>query len=149
MMKSMTALMLGMMLVVSIQAGELRKSGACTLRVAKTSFDEAAVFTVTVADETVEAFCDFRGGEFFDNFAVFAVPRITNRAGRPINVSYHVAFFDQAGDLIASTSQNSDLAADAQAHQLGSCLTQIPKAAFEQIAAYKLVIYTADTQKKN
>jgi hypothetical protein len=145
-MKRLLALVMAAAVVVSAEAAEIRKTGPCKLQVAESAFDKGKVFSVTVGNDKVEAACDFRGGDFFAAFAVFAVPRVTNKSGKPINVSYHVAFFDKAGELIASTSQESDLDADAKEHQLSSCLAKIPKDCFERIASYKLVIYTGDAK---
>jgi hypothetical protein len=63
-------------------------------------------------------------------------------------VSYHVAFFDKAGDLIAGTSQEVELKADAKELQMGSCLARIPRDSLQRIASYRLVIYLSDMKKK-
>jgi hypothetical protein len=141
------AFVVAMAVVSSAEAAEIRKTGECILPVAP-AFDKGKVFSVPVGNDKIEAVCDFRGGDFLGSFAVFAIPRITNKSGKPINVSYHVAFFDKAGDLIASTSQEADLKADAKELQLASCLVKIPKDAFQRIASYRLVIYLSDVKKE-
>ena len=124
-------------------AGVLRKAGDCKLNIADT-FDKDKIFTTTLENSDIIAKCEFRGGDFFDKFAVFAVPSITNISGRPLRVSYQVAFFDAEENLIAVASQGADLEPTAKGFQLGSSMTKIPQDYFEKISAYKIVIYVND-----
>src|SRR5262245_44730186 len=97
---SLLTLMLALATTAAIAApGVLRKSGDCKLQVADT-FDDQKVVKVELADSDVQVTCKFRGGDFFGEFTLFANPSINNKSGRNLNVAYHVAFFDKAGELI-------------------------------------------------
>jgi hypothetical protein len=147
-MHGLLAVGLAIAVVASAGATEIRKAGECKLKARSDLGDAHAALSVTVGNDKIEAVCRFSGGDFFGGFALFAVPAITNKSGKPTGVSYNVAFFDKTGELIAASSQGFDLAANAKDVQFSSCLTKIPKDSFERVASYKLVIYLADVKKK-
>src|SRR5437868_6573960 len=93
----------------SAWGGELRKSRTCTLQEDDSAFDETKVFKVTLENQELKVQAGFRGGKFFKDFTVFAVPRISNKSGKPLSVTYHVAFFDKNGDLLVCASQDCNL----------------------------------------
>jgi hypothetical protein len=125
----------------------LRKSGDCKLQVADT-FEDKKVVKAELANADVQVTCKFRGGEFFGEFTLFANPSISNKAGKKLNVAYHVAFFDKAGELIASTGQSGEVDAGAEEHQFGSCLSKLSQDEFAKITAYKVVVYVSEPIKK-
>ena len=127
--------------------GVLRQSGVCKLQVGD-AFDDEKVVQVKLADAQVEVVCKFRGGEFFDEFTLFANPSISNKAGKKLNVSYHVAFFDQAGELVASAGQSGEVDVRAKDYQFGSCLSKLSPEEFAKITSYKVVIYVSEPKKK-
>jgi hypothetical protein len=124
------------------QTSELRKSGACTLREAPDALDETKAFKVTLENDALRVRADLHGRKFFNDFAVIANAGLSNKSGKPLSVHYNAAFFDNNGDLIASASQDCDLEANDKEVQLASCLSKLPRTAFERIASYKIVIYT-------
>ena len=138
-------IMLGLVVPVIGAPEVIRKSGDCKLQVAG-AFDDDKLVKVAIKDPKVELLCKFRGGEFFGKFMLFANPHITNKAGKKINVSYSVAFLDKAGNLVACASQAGDVDAGAKDHQFGSCLAKVPKAEFDKIASYKIVVYVSDAK---
>lgn len=136
------AVVMTLAVLASARGGELRKSGNCTLQEDDFAFDETKVFKVTLENDELKVQAGFRGGKFFKDFSVFAVPRISNKSGKPLSVMYHVAFFDKNGDLLVCASQDCNLEANTRDMQLASCSPKLPRAAFAQIASYKIVIYT-------
>ena len=129
-------------------SGELRQSGQSVIKEPKNLFDRDNVKSVTLKNDELQVVCKLHSGKFIDEYALYAVPWITNLAGKKIKVSYHAAFFDKTDQLVASISQSADIPADASGHQLGSSITLIPKSIVEKITSYKLVIYTADATSK-
>jgi len=125
----------------------LRKSGDCKLEVGG-MFEDKKVFTVEPANADVQLTCKFRGGDFFGEFTVFANPSISNKSSRKLMVSYNVAFFDKAGELIACAEQSGDVDADAKNHQFGSCMSKLSQEEFAKITAYKVVVYVSEPAKK-
>lgn len=125
----------------------IRKSGDCKLAVGD-MFEDKKVFTVELANPDVQLTCKFRGGDFFGEFTVFANPSISNKCGKKLMVSYNVAFFDKAGELIACAEQSGDVDAAAKNHQFGSCMSKLSQEEFAKIAAYKVVVYVSEPVKK-
>lgn len=125
----------------------LRKSGDCKLQVGD-AFDNDKVVAVTLENSDVKMTCKFRGGDFFDEFTLFANPSIDNKSGKKIDVSYQVAFFDKAGELIATAGQDGDVDASDTNYQFGSCLRKLPQAEFDKIASYRIVVYVSESRKK-
>jgi hypothetical protein len=111
-------------------------------------FEDKKVFTVELANADLQLTCKFRGGEFFGEFTVFANPSISNKSGRKLMVSYNVAFFDKAGELVACAEQSGDVDADAKNHQFGSCMSKLSQEEFAKITTYKLVVYVSEPVKK-
>ncbi|MFA6356242.1 MAG: hypothetical protein WCY23_03940 [Candidatus Omnitrophota bacterium] len=140
-------LMLSCSLAVAETPGVIHKAGECKLQVAS-AFDDDKMFEVSLKTDQMDIICKFYGGEFFDKFMVFANPRITNKAGKKINVSYHVAFFDKAGELVCSASQQSDIAGNEKDFQLGSCLMKLPQEDLSNIVSYKIVVYAGEPSEK-
>jgi len=133
--------------VSSTFADELRKSGDCKIQEAK-MFDNDKIVSVKVQNAEIQAQCKIYSGMFIDDYALSAIPWITNLGGKKVHVSYHVAFFDSKGELVACVSQSAEIPADASGYQLGSSMVMIPKATIEKIASYKIVIYTSESKGK-
>lgn len=125
----------------------LRKSGDCKLQVGDT-FDDQKIVKAELANPDLQVTCKFRGGDFFDEFTLFANPSINNKSGRKLNVAYHVAFFDKAGELIAAAGQSGDVEAGAKEYQFGSCLSKLSQDEFAKITSYKVVIYVSEPKNK-
>jgi hypothetical protein len=125
----------------------LRKNGDCKLQVGG-AFDDDKVVPVTLSNSDLEIVCKFHGGDFFDEFTLFANPSISNKSGKKLNVAYHVAFFDKAGELVACAGQSGDVDADAKDHQFGSCLSKLSQAEFAKITSYKVVVYVDNAKAK-
>jgi len=127
--------------------GVLRKSGDCKLQVGG-AFDDDKVVEAKLSNADVEIVCKFRGGDFFDEFTLFANPSINNKSGKKLNVAYHVAFFDKAGELVACAEQSGDVDADTKNHQFGSCLSKLSQEEFAKITSFKVVVYVGEPKKK-
>ena len=123
-------------------ANELRKSGSCNIQDAKVH-EKSKLVIVTLEDSQIKAKCKLYSGKFFKDYALYAVPRVTNICGKEIKVSYHAAFYDSAGKLLACVSQSSELSAGAKNYQLGSSMTKVPESIVKKIKSYKIVIYTS------
>ena len=121
-------------LCINIFAAPLAKSGKCKL-------SEKKAVEVTLKDSKVQVLAEFKEGDFFGSSTLFAVPKVTNLAGKKMKLSYNVAFFDKKNKLLACTSQSFDIPADANGFQMGSALISIPKDILDQIDSYQLVIY--------
>ena len=125
----------------------LRKSGDCKLQIADV-FDDEKIVKVELSNSDVQMTCSFHGGDFFDEFMLFANPSINNKSGKKLNVAYFVAFFDKAGELMACAQQSGDVDGDAKDYQFGSCLSALPKAEFAKITSYKVVVYVSESTQK-
>ena len=125
----------------------LRKSGDCKLQIGDT-FDDSKVFNAELSNSDVQVTGKFHGGDFFGEFTLFANPTLNNKSGKKLNVAYHVAFFDKAGELVASAGQSGDVDADAKDHQFGSCLSRLSQAEFAKITSYKVVVYVDNAKPK-
>ena len=123
-------------------ATTLEKGENCTLKVAEDFFDSNNIYRTTLRNEKIIVKCEFSGGEFFDEFALFAIPKLTNISGHTLNVSYQVTFFDKTGEIVTIAQQKGDLKADAVDWQFGSAMTTISHEDFEKIASYKVVVTT-------
>lgn len=119
----------------------LRKSGDCKLQVGSDSFDDSKSVKVELANADVEVTSNFRGGDFFDEFHVFANPTIKNKSGKKLSVAYQVAFLDKSGELIACVAQSGEVDAGEGGMQFGSAMTKLPQAEFSKITSYKVVVY--------
>lgn len=128
--------------ICSSYAGELRQSGECTIKEPNNLLDRKSITSVTLKNSDLQIVCKLHSGKFVDKYALHAVPWITNLAGKKTSVSYHAAFFNKEGKLVASVAQNADIPADASGYQLGSSIAIIPKTVVEKIASYQIVIYT-------
>ena len=125
----------------------IEKSGKCKLQKAG-AFDKKKFFILDLKNSDAEVKCEFRGGDFFNKFALFGIPKVTNLSKKPFNMSYNVAFFDKSGKLITTVRQDWDnVKADAKEFQMGSALSSLPEAAFKKITSYKLVIYISEAKK--
>jgi hypothetical protein len=128
-------------------ADELRTSDPCTIQEAG-MFDKDKIVSVKLQNAEIQAQCKLHSGKFMEDYALYAVPWITNLAGKKLTVSYHAAFFDSKGELVACVSQNADIPADASGYQLGSSMAMIPKATIQNIKSYKIVIYTSKSKEE-
>ena len=128
--------------ICTAYAGELRQSGKCTIKEPKNLLDRESITSVTLKNSDLQIVCKLHSGKFVNEYALHAVPWITNLAGNKASVSYHAAFFDKGGKSVASVAQNADFPAAASGYQLGSSITMIPKTVVEKIASYQIVIYT-------
>jgi hypothetical protein len=126
----------------------LRKSGDCKLQIGADSFDDSKAVKVELANVDVEVTANFRGGEFFDEFHVFANPTIKNKSGKKLNIAYQAAFFDKSGELIACVAQSGDLDAGESGMQFGSAMSKLPQVEFSKITSYKVVIYVDAAKAK-
>lgn len=129
-------------------ATELRSSGKCSVKEQKSMFDRESIFVVKLQNEEIQAQCKIHSGKFVDEYALSAVPWITNLGGKKLEVSYHAAFFDSKGELVASISQNASIPTDASGYQLASSIARLPKATIENIKSYKIVIYASESNEK-
>ena len=125
----------------------LRKSGDCKLQVAG-AFDDDKAVAVNLGNSDVEIGCKLHGGDFFDEFTLFANPSISNKSGKKLTVAYHVAFFDKAGELMACASQSGDLDVGAKDYQFGSCMSKLSQVEFSKITSYKVVVYAENAKPK-
>lgn len=126
----------------------LRKSGECKLQVGGDMFDDSKNVKVELSNADVEITCAFRGGDFFDEFTVFANPSIKNKSGKKLSVAYQVAFFDKAGELIACAAQSGEVDVGSSDMQFGSAMSKLPQAEFAKIASYKVVVYVEPAKAK-
>ena len=126
----------------------LRKSGECKLQIGADSFDDSKAVKVELRNADVEVTANFRGGDFFDEFHVFANPTLKNKSGKKLNIAYQVAFFDKSGELIACVAQSGDLDAGESGMQFGSAMSKLPQAEFAKIASYKVVVYVEAAKVK-
>lgn len=126
---------------------ELRKSGVCKIQEAR-AFDKDKVVIVKLQNAEIQVQCKIYSGKFIKKYALYAIPWITNRGGKEVRVSYHAAFFDSKGELMACVSQNADIPADAKDYQLGSSMAMISKATIQKVKSYKIVIYTSELKKE-
>lgn len=137
-------LLLVLVTIVGIShADELRKNGDCKLQVCDSPLDDK-VFVVKVTNKKIDVTCNLFGGDSFGKFAVFAIPRVTNKSEKAMSVSYHVVFLDKNGDLIGSISQYSELKGGKEETQLSSCYSKIPEESFRRISSYKMIIYLSE-----
>jgi hypothetical protein len=147
-MKRITMLSVFFAIIVSNSfAEELRKSGDCKIQEAK-MFDKDKIVSVTLQNAEIQVQCKIYSGEFMEDYALYAIPWITNLGGKKVNVSYQAAFLDSKGELVACVSQNADIPADARDHQLGSSMVMISRAIIDKITSYKIVIYTSESKEK-
>jgi hypothetical protein len=86
-------------------------------------------------------------GDFFGEETIFAGVTVKNTGSRPMVYRYYVAFFDKDKNLIGAAAQGSFHDAGLKpgdAVQLGSCLINLPKNRFKDIAFYQAVIYESE-----
>jgi hypothetical protein len=133
-MKKYVFIIISLSLCLNVIAAPLTKTGKCKLSGEKT-------VKVTLKNAKVQVLAEFKGGDFFGSSTLFAVPKVTNLAGKKMKLSYNVAFFDKKNKLLACTAQSGDIPADANGYQLGSALISLPADVIKQIASYQLVIY--------
>lgn len=126
----------------------LRKNGECKLQVGADSFDDSKAVKVELSNADVEVTANFRGGDFFDEFHVFANPTIKNKSGKKLNVTYQAAFVDKGGELIACVAQSGEVDAEDSGMQFGSAMSKLPLAEFAKIASYKVVVYVEAAKAK-
>lgn len=128
-------------------ADELRKSGTCKIQEAR-MFDKDKIVSVKLQNDEIQVQCKIHSGKFLQEYALYAVPWITNLGEEKVKVSYHAAFLDSKGELVACVSQKADIPADASGYQLGSSMAMIPKPTIEKIKSYKIVIYTSESKEE-
>jgi hypothetical protein len=99
----------------------------------------------------VKATTDWHAGDFFGSETVFAGIKVKNTGSKPMFFRYYVAFFDKDKNLIGSTGQGSfgdDGLKAGEETQMGSCLIELPKDKYKEIASFQAVIYETDTAPK-
>jgi len=126
----------------------LRKSGDCKLQVGSDSFDDSKSVKVELANADVEVTGNFRGGDIFDKFYVFAHPTIKNKSGRKLSITYQAAFFDRNGELITGVAESGDVDAGEIETQFGSAMSKLPQTEFSKITSYKVVVYVEAAKGK-
>jgi len=134
-----------LILTLPLQAGELRTLGPVELQKAG-PFDDDKITKLSLEDRDISVKIKLRADEFVGDYAVFAVPSITSKASQKLDVSYHTAFFDAGGNLLASVSQTAEVEPGSKDFQLGSALTPLPKSVVDRITAYQIVIHTTPAQ---
>lgn len=120
----------------------LRSGGSCTVRA-----ESPASFSLTNQDLTATVAIRL-DPDFFGAYVVIANPQFSNTAGKKLDVSYSLAFFDKAGALIGCVSQGSSLDAKANGMTFASCLLQAPPEQVAKIASYQAVIYESEAKPK-
>jgi len=154
-------------LVTSILAGDLRKSGSCTLPVfTKTHLlASGPFFTVSLEDSNLAARVDFCGETVAvpggsTNYFIRSSQTLTNKAINALSVSVSVVFCDTWGELVVSilldektipprafAAEPATRAAPGGAPPRISSMPMdwymmpVPKEVFRRIASYKLVLY--------
>ena len=101
--------------------------------------------------KVVKATTDWHAGDFFGEETVFAGVTVKNTGTKPMFIRYYVAFFDKNKKLIGATGQGSfgdEGLKPGEETQLGSCLVQLPKDKYKEIASYEAVIYESDVAPK-
>jgi hypothetical protein len=101
--------------------------------------------------EVVKATCNWRAGEFFGKETVFAGITVKNTGSKPMFFEYYVAFFDKNKKLVGATGQGSfgdEGLKPGEETQMGSCMIQLPKDKYKDIASYQAVIYETDIAPK-
>lgn len=139
--------MLIMLFAVSLRAASIE--GNIQLKYLDSSFGEG-VFKKEFGD-VVKATCDWRAGDFFGEETVFAGVTVKNTGKKPMFFHYYVAFYDKDKKLVGATGQGSfgdtGLKPGAE-EQMGSCLINLPKNRYKDIASYQAVIYETDIASK-
>lgn len=115
-------------------AGELRASGACAIT-------ETAL-NIQLNGDDIHVVCELKSGAYFNDYALFAVPRITNVSNQPLTVSYQAAFFDEQGELIGAISERQDVYSDAVDVPFSKTVDVLSRDAIQKIRSYQIVIYT-------
>ena len=121
------------------------KQGPCKLKQGG-AFDED-VFTVKVGKQ-IKGTCKFYIDEFFGKKIVNANIKIENTTSMPLYCHYHVAFFDDSGNLVGCASQGTfgdDGLGPGESTHLGSCLITLPLGQHEKISSYKVAFYESKT----
>jgi hypothetical protein len=127
-------------------AEAVRKSGPCTLQEAG-AFEEGKHFKVTFG-KALQARCGWYIDEFFGKKIIQARATVANRGEKRKYFHYYVAFFDKDGNLVGCAGQGAlgDKGLEPRSEmQLGSCLIPLPPEKFQEVAAYKAVLYESDT----
>jgi len=126
--------------------GKITKSGECVLQEAG-AFDKSKIFTLEMKNAEVQLQFNLRGSDFFGRFIIQTTPKISNLSGKPKHIAYNIAFFDKNGQLVASTSSSTNLAANEKDKYAGSNMPEIPRQALQTIASYQAVVYVMDGKK--
>jgi len=137
-----------MFAAVSLQAQPVLK-GDIKLQYSESMFAEN-VFKKEFGD-VVKATTDWHAGDFFGSETVFAGVKLKNTGTKPMFIRYYVAFFDKDKNLIGSAGQGSfgdEGMKPGEETQLGSCLIELPKDKYKDIASFQAVIYETDTAPK-
>lgn len=125
---------------LSLQAAELRDSGKCQIQQAG-PFDDDKVVKISLSNDQLELEANLRADDFVGDYALFAIPSITNKSEENLSCSWNIAFFDAEGQLVAALSQATEVGGGSKDFQLASCLATLPKAVIQRIAAYEAVCY--------
>ena len=144
-MRLITCLLL--FLAVSLRAQFIE--GEIKLNYSTSMFDEN-VFKKEFG-KVVKATTSWHAGEFFGAETVFAGITVKNTGAKPMFFNYYVAFFDRNKKLIGAVGQGSfgdEGLKPGEETQLGSCLIQLPKDKYKEIASYQAVLYESDTAPK-
>ena len=101
--------------------------------------------------KVVKATTDWHAGDFFGEQTVFAGIKMKNTGTKPMFVKYYVAFFDKDKKLIGATGQGvfaDEGLKPGQETQMASCMINLPKDKYKDIAFYQAVIYETDVAPK-
>ena len=99
----------------------------------------------------VKATTDWHVGDFFGRETVFAGVKVKNTGSKPMFFRYYVAFFDKGNKLVGATGQGSfgeKGLKPGEETQMASCLIELPKDKYKEIASYQAVIYETDAAPK-
>src|SRR5262249_9230616 len=124
-------------------------SGEIKLSYSESMFDENAF--KKEFGKIVKAKTDWHAGDFFGEETVFAGITVKNTGTKPMFFHYYVVFFDKNKKLIGATGQSSfgeEGLKPGEETQMGSCLIQLPKDKYKEIASFEAVIYETDTPPK-
>ena len=137
-----------MLAAMSLQAQSVLK-GDIKLKYSESMFAEDA-FKKEFGN-VVKATTDWHAGDFFVSETVFAGVKVKNTGTKPMFIRYYVAFFDKDKNLIGSAGQGSfgdEGMKPGEETQLGSCLIELPKDKYKDIASFQAIIYETDTAPK-
>ena len=96
--------------------------------------------------QTLKARCAFYTAEFFGKRVIKAGARLKNPSQAAVYYAYHVAFFDNDGNLVACSSLDDlqDVGLKAGDSIRLSVIIVLPEKAIKKIASYQVVLHESD-----